>query len=301
MNLLRSLNRHIPPAQSDDTGPDAPNPAHYQPSSTPGHAGFDGRPDVESDGRDNAGFDGSAMPLPAEPIWQLSTRYADQPMSWSTRLFGMGGVSLIALLIVGGALFTWRTYTAPPAQTTLSVFEVAPPAAPPEPESEKPPGPEQVKREKPQPMPNRPPIKPPEIQLPSVNPLPLPVVQPAPDPGPPIERTTASERQPAPPAPQVSNAKPTWQGQVLAALNRKKRYPPWSISRREQGVPYVRFTMDREGRVLFSVLERSSGFPDLDREALALPKRASPLPKPPDEVKGATIELVTPVEFFLSR
>ncbi|MFT3966312.1 MAG: TonB family protein [Sphingobium sp.] len=221
-------------------------------------------------------------------------------MDWRTRLFGMGGTGAILLLILGGALFTWRTYTAPPAAPTLSVFDVTPPAAPPEPESEKPPGPEQVKREKPQPVPDRPPVKPPEIQLPSVNPFPPPVVQPVPDPGPPIERATAPETKPAPPAPQVSDAKPTWQGQVLAALNRKKRYPAWSMSRREQGVPYVRFTMDREGRVLLVQLERSSGFPDLDREAVALPKRSSPLPKPPDDKPGDTLELVVPVEFFVT-
>ena len=46
-------------------------------------------------------------------------------------------------------------------------------------------------------------------------------------------------------------------------------------------------------------LERPSGFPDLDREAVALPKRAQPLPKPPDDRPGATLELVVPVEFFL--
>ncbi|WP_279606813.1 hypothetical protein [Sphingobium yanoikuyae] len=31
-----------------------------------------------------------------------------------------------------------------------------------------------------------------------------------------------------------------------------------------------------------------------------MPKRASPLPRPPEEVKGDSIELVVPVEFFIS-
>ncbi|MGC4252803.1 MAG: hypothetical protein QM605_15380 [Sphingobium sp.] len=68
-------------------------------------------------------------PARSEPLWERSTRYADQPMGLQTRLFGIGGVMLVCLLIVGGALFTWRTYTAPPATQTLSVFDVAPPAA----------------------------------------------------------------------------------------------------------------------------------------------------------------------------
>jgi len=235
--------------------------------------------------------------LSPEPAWQRSTRYADQPMSLGTRLFGIGGVTIIALLILGGALLTWRTYTAAPAPPTLSVFDVAPPAAPPEPRREIPPGPEQVEREKPLPEPDRPKIEPPEIQLRSDKPISLPL--PVPDPGPPVERTTAPEARPLPPASQASDARPTWEGMVLAALNQKKRYPRDAQFNRQQGVPYIRFVMNREGRVLSSTLERSSGFRSLDEEAVALPKRAQPLPKPPDEVPGDPIELVVPVEFFL--
>ncbi len=231
--------------------------------------------------------------------WQAPSRYCDQPMSWQTRLFGMGGVALIALLILGGALFTWTTYQAAQTPSTLSVFDVAPPAAPPEPPSEIPPGPEQMQKEKPQPPIEMPRIDPPEILLPSVNPVPVQMARPVPDPGPQVKDTTAPETKPAPPAPQVSTGKPTWEGLVLAALNKGKRYPREASFRRQQGAPYIRFVMDREGKVLSVRLERSSGFRALDEEAVALPKRASPLPRPPEDVKGDTIELVVPVEFFM--
>lgn len=234
-----------------------------------------------------------------EAVRQLSTRYSDQPMDWRTRLFGMGGVGTVALLIAGGALLTWTTYTAVPAPSTLSVFDVAPPAAPPEPPSEIPPGPEQEQKEKPLPDPDRPKIEPPEIQIASVNPITLPVAQPVPDPGPPVKETTAPESQPAPPAPQVSTGKPRWEGLVLGALNKVKRYPRIAQQQRQQGVPWIRFVMDRDGKVLSVRLERSSGIRSLDDEAVSLPKRAAPLPRPPDDVKGDTIELVVPVEFFL--
>ncbi len=246
----------------------------------------------------------SPAPLSApDPAWQPSTRYVDQPMSWGTRLIGVGGVGAIMLLILGGALLTWRTYTAPAEPPTLSVFDVSPPAAPPEPESEIPPGPEQVEKERPLPEPEQPKIEPPEIELPSVNPTMLQVPKPILDPGPPIKETTAPESKPAPPAPQVSDVKPTWQGLVLARLNKHRRYPRSAMAQLQQGVPYIRFVMDREGRVLSATLERSSGFPDLDREAVALPRRAQPLPKPPVDMRPgqATIELVVPVEFFLAR
>jgi protein TonB len=88
---------------------------------------------------------------------------------------------------------------------------------------------------------------------------------------------------------------------LLAHLDSKKRYPPGAQRLRQEGVVHVRFTMDRAGRVLASRIERSSGRALLDREALAMLARAQPLPAPPPEISGATIELTTPVEFFLSR
>ncbi|WP_310223366.1 energy transducer TonB [Sphingobium xenophagum] len=231
--------------------------------------------------------------------WKPATRYSDQPMSLKTRLFGMGGTGGITLLIAGGALFTWTTYQAVQKPATLSVFDVAPPAAPPEPAREIPPGPEEVEKDQDMPDTVPPQIEPPEIRVPSTNPLPVPVWKPVPDPAPPAKETTAPETQPAPPAPQMSSGQPTWEVLVLGALNKVKRYPREASFRRQQGVPYIRFVMNRNGEVLSVRLERSSGVRALDNEALALPKRAAPLPKPPKEVAGDTVELVVPVEFFM--
>lgn len=239
------------------------------------------------------------LPAAAPAQWQLSSRYSDQPMSLGTRLFGMGGVALVAMVIAGGTLFTWTVFHVSKEPTHLSVFNVAPPAAPPEPAHEKPPGPEQEQKERAEPVPDRPVIPSPQIQLPSPNPIPAPLLKPTVDPGPPAKDTTAPDAKPEPPAPQPSNAKPTWEGLVLGALNKVKRYPRAAVVRRQQGVPYIRFLMDREGKVLSSSIERSCGFQSLDDEAESLPRRAQPLPKPPAEVKGDTIELVVPVEFFM--
>ncbi|MFT4053339.1 MAG: energy transducer TonB [Novosphingobium sp.] len=232
--------------------------------------------------------------------WQPSARYCDQPLSLQTRLFGMGGVGGIALVIAAGVFLSWRVYTAVQTPAHLSVFDVAAPAAPPEPQRDTPPGPEQVQKEKAEVQPNRPKIEVPDIQIPSNNPVALEASKPIIDPGPPIEKTTAPESKPMPPAQQASDAKPTWEGMVLSALNKVKRYPREASFRRQQGVPYIRFVMNREGKVLSVRLERSSGVRSLDDEALSLPKRASPLPKPPEDVQGGSIELVVPVEFFMS-
>ncbi|WP_395396602.1 TonB family protein [Novosphingobium sp. BL-8A] len=239
-------------------------------------------------------------PFAPEPA-VASRRYAEQPASLGTRLIGLGGTSGVGLAILAGLFLTWQTYTAAPPPATLTAVNVAPPAAPPEPVREVPPGPEQVKKDKPVPQPDQPAIETPKIVLPSTNIVAAapPALPTPPDPGPPIKETTAPVSKPAPPAPQMSSGKPTWQGMVLAALDKVKRYPRDAHFARQQGVPYIRFTMDRQGKILSVSLERSSGIRSLDQEALALPKRAQPLPKPPEDVKGESIELVVPVEFFM--
>ncbi|MFS0849501.1 energy transducer TonB [Novosphingobium panipatense] len=76
------------------------------------------------------------------------------------------------------------------------------------------------------------------------------------------------------------------------------RSPRWRPRRRLHGVPYVRFVINRVGRVPSSRLERPLGHVDLDREAVTLPKRAEPLPKPPEDRSCDTIELACPWRSF---
>jgi len=187
----------------------------------------------------------------------------------------------------------------PPEPALL--IDMAPPAAPPVPLSEQPPGPRQVQADAPRPVvrevaPEVPEAADPEVVLPQrqTEPSPRPSSTPAP-------RTTAPPSRTAPVAASLANGAPDWRGLVLARLDQVKRYPASAEIRRQQGVPYIRIFMDREGRVLDVQLERGSGVAALDREALSLPRRAQPLPRPPAEVGGETISLVAPVEFYLSR
>lgn len=62
---------------------------------------------------------------------------------------------------------------------------------------------------------------------------------------------------------------------------------------------YLNVVIDRTGRVISATLVRSSGSGALDREALSMVHRASPLPPLPPEIKGATISIELPVQFFL--
>lgn len=226
------------------------------------------------------------------------SRYSDQPPSVKTRLFGLGATSAIILLVLCGVLFTWRTYTVSRAPVALSVFDVAQPAAPSQPVREAPPRPKALEKQRPESVPDQPKMEPAKVTETTFASPPVVIAKPTPDPGPTTE-AAAPESKPAPPAPHVATGKQTWEGLVLGALNKSKRYPRDAHFARQQGVPYIRFVMNREGKVLSVQLERASGFRSLDQEALALPKRAQPLPKPPEDVKGDTIELVVPVEFFM--
>jgi protein TonB len=86
-----------------------------------------------------------------------------------------------------------------------------------------------------------------------------------------------------------------WQAQLLAHLERRKRYPREARARGEAGVVDVTFSIDRAGNVTSAGVARSSGVPALDRGALDMLRRASPVPAPPAEVTRLTFTL--PVQF----
>ena len=207
-------------------------------------------------------------------------------------LFAHAAPALVAAYWLGPVVST-------PAPEPAILIDMAPPAAPPVPPTERPSGPRHIKTEVLRPKVQEDPVKTPPVINPAVATQTAPPQPPQVEAKQPVPETTAPLARPAPSAPAASSGKVTWQGLVLGRLERFKRYPWSAQSHRQQGVPYIRFVMDRYGKVLSSRLERSSGYSALDDEAASLPKRAQPLPKPPSDVTGDTIELVVPVEFFI--
>lgn len=98
---------------------------------------------------------------------------------------------------------------------------------------------------------------------------------------------------------QESSARQLWQSILQVHLERKKRYPRMAKLKHQQGVPWVSFTMDREGNVISVSLYKASGIAALDKEVIDLVKRAEPLPIPPTEVKGNPLTMAVPVAFFI--
>jgi periplasmic protein TonB len=90
----------------------------------------------------------------------------------------------------------------------------------------------------------------------------------------------------------------TWPCSRLGS-KKHKQYPRAAQLRRQEGTVLLSFVMDRNGRVLEYRIERASGHALLDREVEAMIERAQPLPKIPDDLREARLELVVPVQFFL--
>jgi len=86
----------------------------------------------------------------------------------------------------------------------------------------------------------------------------------------------------------------SWRSDLMAHLNRYKRFPSGAG---RGGVATIAFTINRSGQVTNSRLLRSSGDSVLDAEAVSLPRRASPVPAPPPGAGGRSIGLAVPIRF----
>jgi len=197
------------------------------------------------------------------------------------------------------------------AGTAVVMVDLAPVAVSPNITTDVAPGPLQQEAE-PEPQPEKPIEKvelPPDPQA-----EPVVAVTPPPKAEPPKEKKpkqkhaslasapTRADQQvdrPAAPMPGLSSrnsdALPNWKTQLVAKLERSKRYP--SEARGDQGIAQLAFSVDRQGGVHNARIVRSSGSSVLDHETLALVQRAQPLPPPPPEVSGAQIPIVVPIRY----
>lgn len=199
---------------------------------------------------------------------------------------------------------------APVITIELAALPVAPETTP----NEIPPGPQQQEAE-PEPEPEKPLEK--KLELPpdpKAEPLqaviPPPKVERPPEkkpkqkhaslPSAPSSAETRSERAAAPMPGANShnpNAVPNWKSQLVAQLERNKRYPSDAQSRGEQGVAQLAFSVDRGGGVHNARIVRSSGSSALDQATLAMVGRAAPLPPPPAEITGSQIPISVPIRY----
>jgi len=83
-----------------------------------------------------------------------------------------------------------------------------------------------------------------------------------------------------------------YKGKVRRKVKRRFKRPRGSGNSGKDAV--VRFVLSSSGAVRSVKLVRSSGLPKLDKAALAAVRRASPFPKPPNGLKGASLNFTLP-------
>jgi len=113
--------------------------------------------------------------------------------------------------------------------------------------------------------------------------------------------------EPAPPAltapvaqKGTGDGQASFESRVLAHINRFKQYPPSARKAHIEGVVMLHFVMDAGGHVTQADIQKSSGRPVLDNEALAMIQRAQPLPALPADFPTRTLNAVVSIEFSLN-
>jgi protein TonB len=181
---------------------------------------------------------------------------------------------------------------------------------PPKPKVEPKPLPKPKPKPKPKPTPKPEPVplaepppaaNPPE---PAAEPTPPPVISAAPV----KEKPSAFTAPPPPPEPPKPRG-PTQQdidtarnlyGNLLAReIAKHKKYPRIAQMRGWQGEAMVELQIDGNGKVLSSKIHTGSGHEVLDKQALEMVARASPLPQPPEALRGQSFTLLVPIAFRL--
>jgi TonB family protein len=87
----------------------------------------------------------------------------------------------------------------------------------------------------------------------------------------------------------------TWQKKLMAHLERFKRYPSTGMPRSTR--IEVGFTLDRLGHVVSAEIRQGSGDPAFDQAALAMLRRADPVPPPPPLVADDGLSFTLPVVY----
>jgi periplasmic protein TonB len=246
--------------------------------------------------------------------------YGNDRMRWTgSAVFALAAHATIAASFL---LAPQPNVIASPPPAAMDVDLVAPPSSSEAVDSATPVGPDQVQAEA-QPAPAQEQIEMPKFEPPPLERIAAPdaVVLQKIDPKPNMprpklekvaEKTTArptnvaklnnvaaAPRSGAPSA-APSDAEQSWEQQIMARLEREKRYPSEAQQQSLEDYIVVRFVVDRQGKVLSARIVHSNGYPPLDAEALAVFRRVTLAP-PPDDAKGETFDRMVRLHFFAPR
>ncbi|HWQ40172.1 MAG TPA: energy transducer TonB [Burkholderiales bacterium] len=87
--------------------------------------------------------------------------------------------------------------------------------------------------------------------------------------------------------------------QLSTQIKRYQKYPVIAQRRGWEGTTEVQLRIAADGRVTEIALAKSSGREVLDREAMEMVRRATPLPQAPEGLRGRELTVTVPIVFRL--
>ncbi len=88
-----------------------------------------------------------------------------------------------------------------------------------------------------------------------------------------------------------------YQDMVKQRIEQARRYPLWARRQKIEGAVYLRFAILSNGTSQEIRILRSSGFKRLDKEAIAIIKRAEPFPPVPKEICASELQMEIAIVF----
>jgi periplasmic protein TonB len=92
-----------------------------------------------------------------------------------------------------------------------------------------------------------------------------------------------------------------YQDSIKQKIQESKQYPRWALRAKHQGIVRIVFDVLHSGEVSDLSLVQSSGFEELDKEALEAVKRASPFANFPEVLKEDAIQIEVDIVFTISK
>jgi protein TonB len=100
---------------------------------------------------------------------------------------------------------------------------------------------------------------------------------------------------------QIEDIKTRFLREVIAKIQKVKRYPESARRNNWEGTAKVEFVLSGDGKVNSVILITSSKYTVLDEEAVEMVKRAAPFPQIPKELGISELKLLLPIVFRLEK
>jgi protein TonB len=152
------------------------------------------------------------------------------------------------------------------------------------------------------------------IPEPIIEPIPEPIIEPIPEPiiepipelkrkvtqSSRLETITQTEIKAQPNDFVIKKKRESYSAILNKAIAKQKNYPRIATMRGWQGKTIIDLKIDGQGNLINSKIKQKSGFKILDKEGMAMVKRASPFPKPPKELESlGSFNVTVPISFSL--